>query len=484
MKVLDRYNLQQRFNLLIFVSIILSSCFLIGFMHKLISNYINDYTSHYWREHTKTFAESAIYAVILGSTEQSESVAHSFGSDKNVLGASIYNNHGEPLASYGSRYSCNVVQLISIDELRYVDNRDSWCFYSPIYQDIYLGYVELVISKAEYDLVMRKLLLGSILITLIFSLFFIVIVRRLSRLFTSTLMEMATVLNKVSIGERGNRVHFSGSPEINNMRITLNEMLANIEVTETELEKSVEERTSALKIALESSKTANVYKAQIMSMVSHEMKTPLHAIGGYLQLLAERLPDDPMYSENRALHTKALIRVNDLNSLIDNILLHAQLEADRYEVALSPVAVAQLMHNCVENVAPLLTRNRNRIEVIGAEAMFVSDSEVLRHVLNNLLSNACKFTVDGVITLNWRFSPAFLIIQVTDTGCGIPAEYCDQIFDAWWQVDMSLSRRHGGHGLGLAITKQFVQRLNGDISVEPNIVSGTIFTVRLPNPRV
>ncbi|MDO9240698.1 MAG: HAMP domain-containing sensor histidine kinase, partial [Methylicorpusculum sp.] len=261
------------------------------------------------------------------------------------------------------------------------------------------------------------------------------------------------------------------------------EMLANIETTEAELEKSVEERTSALKIALESSETANVYKAQIMSMVSHEMKTPLHAIGGYLQLLAERLPDDPAFTDNRALHAKALVRVNDLNNLIDNILLHAKLEADRYEVALTSIAIAPLINACAENVTPLLNRNRNQLQLIGSDAVFVSDSEVLRHILNNLLSNACKFTTDGVITLTWRLSQAFLIIEVADTGCGIPAEFCDQIFDPWWQVDMSLSRRYGGHGLGLAITKQFVQRLNGDISVEPNLVCGSVFTIRIPNSK-
>lgn len=125
MNLLDRYNIQQRFNLLIFISIILASCFLIGFMHKLISNYINDYTSHYWREHTKTFADSAIYPAILSSTSQSESVAHSFASDKNVLGATIYNNRGELLASYGARSVCKVTPFFRTEESSFLDNRDS-----------------------------------------------------------------------------------------------------------------------------------------------------------------------------------------------------------------------------------------------------------------------------------------------------------------------------------------------------------------------
>jgi signal transduction histidine kinase len=325
-----------------------------------------------------------------------------------------------------------------------------------------------------------------VLVILFFSVFIFFIVRHLSGLFISTLVEMAAVLKKVSEGERGGRVFFSGAVEIDNMRVTLNDMLANIELNEQALEKSVADRTSALKIALDSSETANVYKAQIMSMVSHEMKSPLHAISGYLQVLAERLPAGPEHDENRVLHSKALVRANDLNGLIDNILLHARLEADKYEVAFAPIAIKPLMTACADNVTPLLNRNRNRnrLKLVGRDALFVSDGEVLRHIINNLLSNACKFTLGGDITLAWRVVRSFLVIEVSDTGCGIPVEFYGNIFDAWWQVDMSLGRKYGGHGLGLAITKQFVQRLGGDISVASNDSKGTVFTVRIPNTAI
>ncbi|OAI00917.1 hypothetical protein A1353_19100 [Methylomonas methanica] len=479
MKYFGRLNLQQRFNWLIFITIVFVSCLLIGLMYQLMSKYSNDYTNHYWREHTKTFADSALYSVIIGSTSQSETIVHSFAADNNVLMASIYNAQHELLASSGDAIGCDrsTADFLSSDS---TDTADYWCFYSPIYHEKYLGYVELVISKAEYKAVLRNLLSGSVLIILFFSCCIFLIVQRLSRLFTSTLLEMAAVLKKVSQGDRGDRVYFSGSAEIDNMRVTLNEMLSSIELTETELEKSVEDRTSALKIALESSETANIYKDQIMSMVSHEMKTPLHAISGYLQLLAERLPAEPEHDENRLLHSKALLRVNDLNNLIDNILLHAKLEADRYEISFSSINVASLMSACADNAASLLHRNDNRLELDGPDAILLTDGEVLRHVVNNVLSNACKFTLNGHISLSWRVSSTFLVVDVSDTGCGIPVEFHSNIFDAWWQVDMSLGRKYGGHGLGLAITKQFVNRLGGEISVVSNNPQGSIFTIRVP----
>lgn len=111
----------------------------------------------------------------------------------------------------------------------------------------------------------------------------------------------------------------------------------------------------------------------------------------------------------------------------------------------------------------------------------LGDAEVLSHIVNNLLSNACKFTLEGDINVNWRLDRSALVIQVSDTGCGIPDEFRAKIFDAFWQIDMSLSRKYGGYGLGLAIVRQFVQRLNGDITVEANGVRGTVFTIKIPN---
>ncbi len=472
-------DLRQRFNLMILVTIISASCLLIVMMHVFISKYTNNYTNHYWREHTKTFSESALYPVIIGSMTQSESIVGSFAKDKNVIKASIYNGKNELLASSGEGSMC----LNDMDKVLLPNDKEGkeyWCFYSPIIQEQYLGYVELVISKDEYHSVMNRLAVGSVIIIILFSTCIFLIIHRLSSLFTSTLMETARVLKRVSEGERGERVNFYGSREIDIMRTTLNDMLTSIELTETELEKSVEDRTSALRIALESSETANVYKAQIMSMVSHEMKTPLHAIGGYLQLLEERLPVGREFDTSRSIHCKALLRVNDLNRLIDNILLHARLEADRYEVSYNHVEIAPLMNSCIENASQLLNRNNNHFEISGPDGTLVTDAEMLRHIVNNLLSNACKFTTDGIIYLHWRLSQAFLIIEVADTGPGIPVEFRKNIFDPWWQVDMSLGRKHGGHGLGLAITKQFVQRLGGDIAVDTNGHHGTRFTIRIP----
>ena len=137
----------------------------------------------------------------------------------------------------------------------------------------------------------------------------------------------------------GRRVAFSGAADIDMMRDVFNDMLTRIELNEQALEQRVADRTSELKIALDSSQAGKVHKSQIMAMVSNEMKTPLHAVVAGLQLLYEQVPQGPGHELNREYHAKALNRANELNSYIDNMLLHGKLEADQFEVAPALVAV-------------------------------------------------------------------------------------------------------------------------------------------------
>ena len=183
------------------------------------------------------------------------------------------------------------------------------------------------------------------------------------------------------------------------MRDVFNDMLTRIELNEQALEQRVADRTSELKIALDSSQAGKVHKSQIMAMVSNEMKTPLHAVVAGLQLLYEQVPQGPGHELNREYHAKALNRANELNSYIDNMLLHGKLEADQFEVAPALVAVKPLMQGCADKVAPLQDRNRNRLTLSGQDISVVCDAEVLRHIVNNLLSNACKFTLEHYLEL-------------------------------------------------------------------------------------
>jgi signal transduction histidine kinase len=324
-------------------------------------------------------------------------------------------------------------------------------------------------------LTVSGLIVGLILVVIYF------VVRRFSGNFTEPMVEMVAVLNNVAQGIPGGRVSFSGAPDIVSMGDTFNEMLARIEINEQVLEQKIEDRTRELKTALDRSEAANDYKSHIIATVSHEMKTPLHAISAYLELIHNSLPEGADYELSRDFHRRAMIRTGELNELIGNILLHGKLNANKVDIVPASLTLQTLINECVEKITPILERNRNRIKLLGHTVSIVSDAEVVKHVINNLLSNACKFTREGNITANWWKEQAILVLQVSDTGCGIPRQFHQKIFDSFWQVDMSMTREYGGTGLGLAITKQFVDLLGGEISVSSVVGKGSVFTVRIPS---
>jgi signal transduction histidine kinase len=496
MNALNQLDLRQRYNLIVFITLSVAGCLLMICLTLAIENYANDYTNHYWQEHTGIFAHSVEYSVTLGAKSKSEAIANSFAADKNVLKAAIYTNQQALLAVSGKNVDCKTSQQ-AFTQPFVAEVGSHWCFYAPIYQDsptggyeqksanslppLFLGYVELVVSKAELTTLLQQILAVSGLIVFVFLAIIFHGVKRFSGTFTQPLVDLIKVLDSFAHGNPGGRVAFSGSSELIAMGNTFNDMLTRIEENERILEQKIADRTSELKVALENSEAANQYKTQIVATVSHEMKTPLHIIQNCLATSLEALPENTENELMREFHQRALMRATDLNDLINNILLQGKLEAKSIAVKLLPFDMLPLMQACIDKISPYLQRKNNTLRLKGKECSIVSDAELLSHIVNNLLSNACKFTVDGEITLNWWLDDLGLTIQVADTGCGIPEQYHEKIFESFWQVDMSMGRNYGGTGLGLTVTKQFVELLGGDISVDSYEGKGTVFAVKIPN---
>lgn len=498
MKTLNQLDLRQRFNLSVLMTLGIAGCLLMLGLTLAIENYANDYTNHYWQEHTDIFAHSVEYSVTLGAKTKSEAIATSFAADKNVLKAAIYNDQHTLLAVSGNTIDVDCLTSQPAFTLPFVAQASNhWCFYAPIYQDSptggyeqkqedssltrYLGYVELVVSKAELTTLLHQILAVSGLIVFVFLVIIFKGVKQLSGTFTQPLVDIIKVLDNFAHGNPGGRVSFSGSDDLTAMGYTFNDMLSRIEMNERVLEQKIADRTSELKVALQNSEAANQYKTQIVSTVSHEMKTPLHIIQNCLATSLEALPESPENELMREFHQRALVRTADLNDLINNILLQGKLEANSVAVELMPLDILPIMQACADKINPYLGRRNNTLTLRGRTCSMVSDAELLSHIVNNLLSNACKFTKNGEITLDWWLDESALTLQVADTGCGIPEAFHHKIFDSFWQVDMTMTRKYGGTGLGLTVTKQFVELLGGDISVASSEEKGSVFTVKIPN---
>lgn len=481
--MLNRLDFRQRYDLVVLTSIAITGFLILLSLYIATLKYTSDYTRQYWQDYTHTFAHSIKYSVILHSASVSKAILQNYAADKNVLKVSVYVNPHTLLASSGKQsFECSVKKHTSVlVKPLFLNNGTFWCFYTPLYQnERYLGYVELVVSTNDLDSFMHEILFISGLIVLVVLMFFFLVVRRFSGIFTAPMLEIVDVLKNVGLGNRGHRVCFSGAPDIERMSTDFNDMLSKIESNKQLLEQAVADRTSELKIALDSSRAANNYKNQIMTLVSHEMKTPLHSIGSYLELIQESLPNTSDFDLCRSFHANALLRTQNLNDLINKVLVHGKLEANKVELSLQSIDIKLLVQECATKLAPVLANNRNHLSLSGNTIMIISDADVLRHIVENLLSNACKFTLDGDISLSWQQDASNLIIKVRDSGQGIPAQYHHHIFEAFWQADMSLTREHGGHGLGLSITKRFIELLGGSITVFSKIDQGSLFTVKIP----
>ncbi len=231
--------------------------------------------------------------------------------------------------------------------------------------------------------------------------------------------------------------------------------------------------------------SANRAKSQFLANMSHELRTPLNAIIGYSELLQEEAEDLGQESLIPDLE-KIRSAGKHLLALINDILDLSKIEAGRMSLDLAEFDLAGMIREVATTVQPLVEKNGNslRIEIAGDAGSMHSDPMKIRQVLLNLLSNSCKFTEKGTITLSAAREAGEggdgIVFQVLDTGVGMTPEQLGRIFEAFAQADSTISRKYGGTGLGLAITRRFCRLMGGDVTVRSERDRGSAFTVRLP----
>ena len=230
---------------------------------------------------------------------------------------------------------------------------------------------------------------------------------------------------------------------------------------------------------------ANRAKSQFLANMSHELRTPLNAIIGYSEMLQEEATDRGQ-PEFVADLQKIHVAGRHLLTLINDVLDLSKIEAGKMEFAPETFDVREAVEAVVTTVRPLVEKNGNRLDLridAGVGTMH-ADLTRVRQVILNLLSNAGKFTENGLITLDVRREDAggtaTVVFRISDTGIGISPEEMSRLFQAFSQADATTARRYGGTGLGLAISRQICQQMGGDISVQSDPGRGSAFTVTLP----
>ena len=289
---------------------------------------------------------------------------------------------------------------------------------------------------------------------------------------------------RIGGGDLSQQIRIKTGDELEALADQFNVMAGRLKESYAGLEQKVEERTREVEEKSRQLELASQHKSQFLSSMSHELRTPLNAIIGLTEMMvtnAARFGTEKAAEPLRRVHRAG----SHLLGLINQVLDLSKIEAGKLELSPDWVNLTPLINEVVDTARPLAEQNNNRLVVKCQENLgsLTVDPMRLRQILLNLLSNACKFTKQGEVTLlarklvnegNW------IEFAVSDTGIGMTPEQQAKLFEEFTQADSSTARQYGGTGLGLAITRKLARMMGGDVTLTSEAGKGSTFTVRLP----
>ncbi len=283
--------------------------------------------------------------------------------------------------------------------------------------------------------------------------------------------------------------------------VTTEDEIGLLTIALNHLIEKVGEYTDELQAAKHKAEAANRSKSAFLATMSHELRTPLNAIIGYSEILQDEA-SDLGYSDFLPDLERIQTAGKHLLEMISDILDISKIEAGQVTLYLESIDIGGLIQDVMTTAKPLIEKNNNTLKMMTGEKLgsMYADQPKVRQILLNLLSNASKFTENGVITLQAdridnpdfvengsqkNVSPMqtnrhLILFKVIDTGIGMTQEQMEIIFQPFTQADASTTRKYGGTGLGLAICQRLCERMGGEITVSSNLDQGSVFEVKFP----
>lgn len=454
---------------------------------------------------TEGLAQQAVFPILSGSEENAESAINQVLGFQPVITARLRvehnkifiekskNNHSLPIKTNQPKTTEIIDEnskfwLISTPVKVIAEAESEFDFNDSSQSDETIGFAEVLYSKANLIEAQEKITLIILMVGSI-SVFFLSIILYIGlvELFTP-LNDLATTMEKSEQAGEHKLAQINGAKEVRNMAISYNNMMHVLEQQEEsitkhrdQLEQEVEIRTKELVQARDSALTASRHKSEFMANMSHELRTPIQSIIGYGELITEELEVEgnfELIDDMDKVTNNAQRLLNMINTLLDL----AKIEAGKLDLNNASISLEKLLISLQDVISPIAAKNLNSFKIHNLTniSQFITDKDKLEQTLINLLSNACKFTQQGEVSLTIYVGNDQITFDIEDTGIGLTPNQKKYIFEEFRQVDTGDSRKFGGTGLGLAISQRFVQLMDGRITVESEIDKGSVFSVVIP----
>ena len=449
---------------------------------------------------TQQFASQSVIAFLVEDPAEAARTLGAVQALSGVAYVALLNKRYEPIAQTGDPVQWdpaqNAVPAYRTARLAGEDTQ-FWHFVAPVItlpaespvgqrerKAELLGYIQISVAKAPLMELIRTIVVTSFVVALVIAGVLIAWLARRVTLLTDPLRELAGVMLAAHDGAVDARAALEGPEEARNIGQVFNELMDELAKHRRSLESQVAMRTEELRQARDQAFTAHRYKNEFMAAITHEMRSPLHAITSYVQLTLQELEflKESATAENLRQHQGVILQeANNLLVRINQILELARVEASRLEVSLKETNIERVLKGVEKTVQPLAAENKNTLMVThNGLATVLMDEDKLQQILLNVLSNAYKFTRGGEVSMECNCEDGVLSVVVHDSGIGIPQEEQQHVFEPFRQVDMSDSRRYRGTGLGLAITKRYCEVLGGDVALSSREGQGTDVRITLP----
>lgn len=462
-------------------------------------------------------APASEYGVFSGNTAVLQRLANETLSEPEVRSVSIFNKDGQLLAHAGHEHK-TPTNILSIYEqshgITMADTGNTLLFTIPIsirdvltedypytdspfelsdhYENV-LGWINIELGRITTTIRQYQVLFACSIIVLFGLGISGIFAFRMARDVTRPILQMATAVEKIKHGNFDTRVYVNARGELRHLVAGINTMAASLKSANEEMQQSVETATSDLKQTLEKLEVQNIelemakkeaeiaskIKSEFLANMSHEIRTPLNGVIGFINLLLKTKLD---FRQNDYLHTIHKSAIN-LLSIINDILDFSKIEAGKLSLDQIPMDIRE----CVEDALILMAPNAHEkgLELIpmiysDVPEKIIGDHLRLKQVIVNLVNNAIKFTDSGSVVVRIMLEKELenqnlICVSITDSGIGLSPEVKNNIFKPFTQADASTTRKFGGTGLGLVISKRLVEQMGGDIGVESIPQQGSTF---------